>query len=343
VSRPGEFQIRDASGAPVQLRKAELTSSGFTIAGSGWELVGQGALNSSSQQVVPGQRITVNGEGLQRLTTTGIYILSQPTWVGAGIVGYDNKFTSSFLMPKLPAGNHTLQINMVRQGQLPISIAIGFTLSGDSGSGSKIPATADSTTPSGAMAKLIYFPRNSSVLSNASKAKLDSVAKLAQQNSGVISINSFEVAGANRISNALAQKRASAITTYVKSKGASNVKTGITRGFTVTQSKASLVVFTPRDIGTQIASEKIDSLIVRYKLGVKPSQKTPISGAEKVVAVPQNELSLGNYLGFRMYQINFGSPVTRSVALQVAAQMGKSRLVEFAEPNEVVSIQVAAN
>ncbi len=343
VSRPGEFQIRDASGAPVQLRRAELTSSGFSIAGADWELRGVGPLNSNNQQVVPGQRMTVSGEGLQRLTTTGIYVLSQPTWVGAGIVGYDNTFTSSFLVPQLPAGNHTLQINMVRKGQLPISIAIGFTLSGDTGAGSKIPTTSSTPDLSTSSANLIFFSRNSASLNSAGKAKLDAIAELARKSAGDVTVKSFELTGKNRVTKALATKRATTMLDYLKSRGVSKAQAAVTRGTTAIQSRASLVTFSPSVLGAQSASEKVDSLIVRYIPRVKPSAKTPITGSDKVTAVAKRELTIGKYLGLRMYQVDFRTPVDIAIARKVADQMTKSRFVEFAEPNGIVTTQVTVN
>jgi hypothetical protein len=93
--------------------------------------------------------------------------------------------------------------------------------------------------------------------------------------------------------------------------------------------------------GIQTSSAAVDSLIVRYESGKKPSREIPILGTERVTAVPKNELSLAEYLGFQMYKVNFRTPVSSQVARRVATQMTRSAAVEFAELNQTVSIQNA--
>lgn len=90
---------------------------------------------------------------------------------------------------------------------------------------------------------------------------------------------------------------------------------------------------------TQVSSTQVDSLIVGYESGKKPSRKLPLLGTEKVTAIPRNQLSLGKYLGFKMYQFNFRKPMSSQVARRVAAQIMRSPSVEFAEINGTVSIQ----
>ncbi len=106
------------------------------------------------------------------------------------------------------------------------------------------------------------------------------------------------------------------------------------------------VVIAKSPVDTNISQTKIisqtkmvESLIVRYEKGVKPRSKVPITGTEHVTSVKRSALSLGNLLGFRMYQVDFSTPVSLAVARRVAAQMTKSTRVEFAEPNGRVSIR----
>jgi hypothetical protein len=96
------------------------------------------------------------------------------------------------------------------------------------------------------------------------------------------------------------------------------------------------------DTKTQVSSTQVDSLIVGYKSGKKPSRKLPLLGTKKVTAIPRNELTLGKYLGFQMYQVNFRKPVSSQVARRVAAQIMRSPSVEFAEINGTVSIQTTS-
>jgi hypothetical protein len=102
---------------------------------------------------------------------------------------------------------------------------------------------------------------------------------------------------------------------------------------------AGVIAKSPVD--TNISQTKmVESLIVRYGKGVKPRSKVPITGTEYVTSVKRSALSLGKLLGFRMYQVDFSTPISLSVARRVAAQMTKSSRVEFAEPNGRVSINV---
>jgi hypothetical protein len=81
----------------------------------------------------------------------------------------------------------------------------------------------------------------------------------------------------------------------------------------------------------------VDSLIVQYKVKVKPTGKVPITGTDRVTSVKKTDLTLGTYLGFRMYQVDFASPVTLEVAQRVASEMSKSAKVDFAEVNGTVT------
>jgi outer membrane protein OmpA-like peptidoglycan-associated protein len=214
---------------------------------------------------------------------------------------------------------------------------------GARGFGGKRFATSNGLDSSLASVSLIYFSRNSASLNSTAKAKLDAIAELAGTAAGDVTVKSFELTGKNRVTKALATKRATTMLDYLKSRGVSNAQAAVTRGTTAIQSRASLVTFSPSVLGAQLASEKVDSLIVRYMSGVKPSAKTPITGSDKVTTVAKRELTLGKYLGLRMYQVDFRTPVDIAIASKVADQMTKSRFVEFAEPNGIVTTQVTVN
>jgi hypothetical protein len=347
VSRPGEFKVVDSSGAPLQLRKAELTSTGFSVAGADWEMNGAGPLNSTNQSIAPGQRFTVSGSGLQPFTTTGIYILSTPTWVGAGVVGNTGNFTASFLMPNLPAGTHTLQINMVRQGALPVSIALGLNLDGTGVQASKSPlTTTDAQTINGAQsefADLTYFAKGSASLSTTAKKKLTTFAAKAKSAGSAVRVTVFTSTGKYPVSQTLAKNRSAAITKFLAAQRIT-ASTGVSVGNTSVQSRAALVYAAPpknvsgSSAATASNPATIDSLIVQYKKGVKPSSKVPITGTDRVTSVKKTDLTLGKYLGFRMYQVNFATPVSLEVAKRVAGEVSKSVKVDFAEVNGTVTI-----
>jgi hypothetical protein len=328
----------------LALRKAELTGTGFSVAGADWELSGAGPLTSNNQSIAPGQRFTISGSGLQPSTTTGIYILSTPTWVGAGSVGSNGSFTASFVVPNLSAGIHTLQINMVRQGALPVSIAVGLNLDGTGAPADKSPLTTTGAQSSdGAQsefADLAYFAAGSASLSATAKKKLTTFATKAKSAGSAVKVTVFTSTGKYKVSPTLAKQRSAAITKFLAAQRVT-ASTGVSVGNTLVQSRAALIYASPGSNSLSVAAASkaatIDSLIVQYMDKVKPTSKVPISGTDRVTSVKKTDLTLGKYLGFRMYQVNFATPVSLEVARRVAGEMSKSVKVDFAEVNGTVT------
>jgi subtilisin family serine protease len=224
VSGNGEFKIIDAAGNPVQLSAAGLTPNGLVVRGSGWQVESSGPLTANNTTLQPGQSITIRGSGLQRLTTAGVYILSKPTWVAAGIVSYENEFSTSFLVPALAPGQHTLQINTVRQGQAPVSIAVGFTLAGETvstSSSSSSSTSASATKPAAANTKSLFvsFANKSAVLSATAKKRISSALTSLGAVAPTISLTGFSTNSASPASVKLAASRMRAINAYVKAIG----------------------------------------------------------------------------------------------------------------------------
>jgi outer membrane protein OmpA-like peptidoglycan-associated protein len=250
-------------------------------------------------------------------------------------------------VPNVAAGNHTLQINMVRQGQLPVSIAIGLTLDSTGAPVDKSPLTTASAQESSSsqvkFADLVTFAMGKANLSVRAKNKLSKIANRATSTESVFTIKSFTSSVTPKVSKALATRRATAISKFLTSKGVT-ATTVIAPGLSSIQSRTALIQVTPQSNASSLALssdlETIDSLIVRYQKGVKPRFKVPITGTERVTSVKRVDLSLGTYLGLRMYQVDFATPVSLAVARKVAAEMTRSTKVEFAEPNGRVSISV---
>jgi hypothetical protein len=220
VSGNGVFKVIDAAGNPLQLSAAGLTSNGLVVRGSGWQVESSGPLTANNTTLQPGQSITIRGSGLQRLTTAGVYILSQPTWVAAGIVRYENEFSTSFLVPALAPGQHTLQINTVRQGQAPVSIAVGFTLAAETVSTSSSSSTS-ATKPAAANTKSIFVPfaNKSAVLSTPAKKRISSALTSLGAVAPTISLTGYAASSASPASVKLAASRMRAINAYVNSIG----------------------------------------------------------------------------------------------------------------------------
>lgn len=238
VSGNGEFKVVDAAGRPVTLSAAGLTPAGLVVRGAGWEIASSGPLTAENTTLQPGQMMTIRGSGLQRLTTTGVYILSEPTWVGAGIVSYENEFETSFLIPALPPGQHTLQINTVRQGQAPVSIAVGFTLAEG-----KMQTTAATPAKSTATKSLfVPFAATSAKLTATAKKRLVATMTALGATAPAISLVGYSPRSASPASVTLANSRMRAIATYLRSAGfGANVTLVPTPAARAAQAKGVLV------------------------------------------------------------------------------------------------------
>ncbi len=237
VAGNGEFKVVDAAGRPVALSAAGLTPNGIVVRGNGWEIQSSGPLTATNTTLQPGQTMTITGSGLQRLTTAGIYILSDPVWVGAGIVSYENEFKTSFMIPALPPGQHTLQINTVRQGQAPVSIAVGFTLGS-----AAVPAAAESQPPSATKSLFVPFAAKSAKLSATAKKRITAAMTDLGKSAPAISLVGYSTASASPASTRLARARMNAIATYLRAAGfGTNVTLVPTKAVRSAQARGVLV------------------------------------------------------------------------------------------------------
>jgi hypothetical protein len=317
VTRPGAFAAVDGTGQPLALQRAGLTSGGFEIVGSGWEITSRGALTAQNTTLTPGQIIRITGKGLQRLTTTGVYVLSTPVWVAAGVVSYENEFTVEFQIPALPPGQHTLQINAVRQGQLPMSIGVGFTL------GSPAPAGAPAASAPRDAAEFVTFARSSQSLSPNAKAKLRRIAKTAQGLNNELSVIGLPGAAGSDVN----QRRVSVVGRYLQAQGARVSMRQSTSPRSAGSSGVLVVASTP----PANSAAGVSSLIVRFKPGQEPEIGDALG----------TSLTVRKYLGFRMFRVDFASPVSEDTAAAAATTLSSNRNVEFAEPDARVTTQIA--
>ena len=339
VSRPGEFSVVDGAGAPVSLRSAGLVPTGFSIQGSDWGVTGSGALNSTNQDLTPGNTITISGEGLQRLTTVGVYILSVPTWVGSGIVGYDNKFTTTFAVPALPPGRHTLQINVVQKSGAANSLAVGFVLTGTAAPAPQTPNTVGTVD----VGSIITFRSGSAKLSKVGQTRLSRMAGAVKGANTVGAITAYHDRRGTAKSKRLANARAVNISSYLRT-------LGVSQGMTVTLKSGNTAAL-QRSAMTRLSTaaaipannEQISSLIVRYKAGVSPTVNGAVRGANVVTGGLGSGMTLGRNLGLRMYRVDFARPVSLVDAQRAAAQLSRAPGVEFAEVDRLVTGSVTAN
>jgi hypothetical protein len=177
---------------------------------------------------------------------------------------------------------------------------------------------------------------------NSSKFTTSSVKKLkrlvTQTPNASVDITAFT---ASNVSARVAKKRAAAVTRYLDKWNVANTSK-VEKGVSTTQSKSALLVINPNPQSTG-QNDQIDSFIIRYKKGQKPTNNSPLLGTDKVTSIKRTDLALGTYLGFGMYRIDLPKPITAQLADSVATELTKSRVVDFAEPNAQVSILSATN
>jgi serine protease len=339
VSRPGEFSVVDGAGAPVSLRSAGLVPTGFSIQGSDWGVTGSGALNSTNQDLTPGNTITISGEGLQRLTTVGVYILSVPTWVGSGIVGYDNKFTTTFAVPALPPGRHTLQINVVQKSGAANSLAVGFVLTGTAAPAPQTPNTVGTVD----VGSIITFRSGSAKLSKVGQTRLSRMAGAVKGANTVGTITAYHDRRGTAKSKRLANARAVNISSYLRTLGVSQGMTVTLKSGNTAALQRSAITRLSTAAAIPANNEQISSLIVRYKAGVSPTVNGAVRGANVVTGGLGSGMTLGRNLGLRMYRVDFARPVSLVDAQRAAAQLSRAPGVEFAEVDRLVTGSVTAN
>lgn len=340
VDQPGAFRIVDDRGRSVRLNRAELSSTGLIVAGDSWGLQGSGPLTAQRTTVDPGSAFSFTGNGLKRLTTVGVYILSNPTWVASGIVGYDGNFRTAFQMPALPPGQHTLQINAVLPDDTPISIGVGFVLSGSTTPVKQALAAASQSNPA---ADFALFRGTSTNLTKATRNKLTRIAKRYPDTSAGATIVAFTNSSGTPASTRRAQARAEKMQAFMQTAGFPGPIQIVTEpGSTKLQSRGALVYVQPA--GTSAASvdeDSVRSLIVRLKKGRSITTDGQVRGSNNVTGPIGDSLTVGPYLGLRMYRVDFAEPVSVAVAERVAKELARDRGIEFAEPDSIVSTQVS--
>jgi hypothetical protein len=256
-------------------------------------------------------------------------------------VSYENNFTTSFGIPALPPGQHTLQINIVLQGGVKNSLAIGFTSVGPSVA---TPQTPNTVAPVN-LGNIVGFRSGSAKLSKPAKAKLAKMAALVEGANTTGSITAYYNKRGTAKSKSLAKERATSIEKYL-------AKMGVTKSLNITSEsgrtaklRRSAIIRLSTDAGTTapVKNERISSLIVRYAKGVSPTVNGTVRGANLVTGRVGKGMTLGPYLGLRMYRVDLAQPVTLAVARKASAQISTFKGVEFAEPDRIVTSSITAN
>jgi len=104
------------------------------------------------------------------LSQVDVYVYSTPTWLGAVITDQFGNFTTTLPMPvSLAAGDHTFQAQGLTPDDTERTAAVPITL---------IPSSV--VTKPGTLRFDVFFAMNSTVITNAERAKITRQAKSAQ-------------------------------------------------------------------------------------------------------------------------------------------------------------------
>jgi len=207
------------------------------------------------------------------------------------------------------------------------------------------PPVVGAPTSSAGGAEFITFRANSAVLTPATRAKL---ARLAAKVAGTTAtgvVTTFSDLRGSASSIRVAKARARNITRYLASQGVTGpITTTVDEGSTSSLRRGAVVRLSPdTKASTVTPSDRVNSLIVRYRKGVSPTIDGKVRGASLVTGGLGSGMTLGPNLGLRMYRVDFAAPVTLAQAERAATQMMRDRGIEFAEPDGIVRATVTAN
>jgi hypothetical protein len=140
LSQPGEKQMKvgnefvpivervSPEGAMTLSMAESMNVAPIEIAIQATDIKGQNmpAPDDGILRAVKGQTITVEGDGLTPGSKYSVWLFSEPTKLGEGIVSDDSTFKQVFMVPDgLPTGSHTLQINGMNSDKKVVSLTTG--------------------------------------------------------------------------------------------------------------------------------------------------------------------------------------------------------------------------
>ena len=204
------------------------------------------------------------------------------------------------------------------------------------------PPPATSPTDAGA-ADFVTFSGRSTSLTKSTRTKVARLAKQFPQESAHATIVTFADARGSAASIRRAQTRAENIESLLKRSGFPGSTTiNVQEGGTKLQQRGSLIYIDPTPaVQAAAQTEGVSSLIVRVKKGRSITVNGEVRGSNRVTGPLGDSLTVGPYLGLRMYRIDFDEPVSVAEAERVAQQLMRDRGIEFAEPDSIVSTQVS--
>ncbi len=339
---------RDSGGNPAPPAAPPTSGGDGSSGGGGGSSAGEkpgeggGGLNAVTAIVpsasgAPGRTIALAGWGLE---TTRDVMFNDVSARFSVISGRQVEVT----VPDVPPGVYVIHAVLAPDvGRA--SYWDGFTVQSRATSvpGSAVPVgNAPKATEDG-RANFLTFKGTTTRLTQATKSKLE---RLAGQFAGTAvqgTIVAYTNAKGTAASTRRAQSRAENIRDFLEGTGLKASMQIVTEpGSTTLQSRGALVYLKPADSSAAATDgDTVRSLIVRLKKGRSITIGGKVRGVDNVTGGLGESLTVGPYLGLRMYRIDFAQPVSIAVAERVARQLSRDPGIEFAEPDSLVSAQVS--
>jgi hypothetical protein len=203
------------------------------------------------------------------------------------------------------------------------------------------PVQAEKPSAPAPRTDFMTFRNASANLTPTIRRKLTSMAEQFAQPDVKATVVTFSDRRESPASVRLATERAQNIKEFLEEGGfEGDLSTTVRPASTSLQERGSLIFVGPTASKPSV-SDQVNSLIVRLKKGRSITVKGEVRGANRVTGGIGETLTVGPYLGLRMYRVDFAKPVSQGVAERVARQMSRDPGIAFVEPDSIVSTQVS--
>ena len=313
-------------------------SGGGDPSGGAWV----SGISKSSGPLSGGETITLYGFGLDRTEQILFGYLAAPTYsvregreIDVIVPGSPNSGTVDIIVTiQGIIGTRTLRQAYTYDASAPEFVP-------PPPAATPTPVEAEKPAPPAPRTDFVTFRNDSADLTPVIRRKLTNLAEQFTQPDVNATVVTYSDRRESPASVRLATERAQNIKEFLEEGGfEGEVSTNVRPASTSLQERGSLIYVDPT-VSKTTASDQVNSLIVRLKKGRSITVTGEVRGANRVTGGIDETLTVGPYLGFRMYRIDFAEPVSTSVAERVAQQMSKDPGIAFAEPDSIVSTQVS--
>lgn len=349
----GAFSAEGGSGSPPQPSPPQSSApSGSASSGSGGEGTSGGgdasggawvsAISKSSGPLSGGETVTLYGFGLEGTQQILFGYLAAPTYsvregreIDVVVPGSPNAGTVDIIVTiQGVIGTRTLRQAYTYDASAPAYVP-------PTPATARAPTEAEGSPPPSPRTEFVTFRSDSADLTPAIRRRLTALTEQFTQPAVNATVVTFSDRRESPPSVRIATERAQNIKEFLEESGyEGTLSTAVRPASTPLQERGALIYVDPA-ASTPGASDQVSSLIVRLKQGRSITVRGEIRGANRVTGGIGETLTVGPYLGFRMYRIDFAEPVSSVVAERVARQMSNDPGIAFVEPDSIVSTQVS--